>query len=84
MRNVKNGVKVYLTKEEVVVLAGVLGGMYGQAFSELYNELMCHLKGDDEKIAYEISQLLDQLVMLDEDNLYYNAHMNVYGTDLHK
>ena len=45
MRNVKNGVKVYLTKEEVVVLAGVLGGMYGQTFSELYNELMCHLKG---------------------------------------
>lgn len=84
MRMPKNSIKVYLTKEELVTLAGIIGAMHGRNFTELYNELMLHVKGEDEEITYEISKLLDQLIAIDEDNLLYTATLNVRGTDLHK
>lgn len=74
-----NAVKVYLTKKEVVALAGILGGMYGEIFGSLYDTLVNHLQSEDEEIADEISNMLTNRVELNEDNLLYEATIKVKG-----
>jgi len=72
-------VKVFLTKTEVMTLAGILGGMYGDTFANLYETLVKHLSKDDEVVADEISKLMAQLIELNEDNLLYTALTNING-----
>lgn len=79
-----NKVKVYLTKKELILLSGIIGALHGQELGNLYDEFMLHIKNEDERIAYEISKLLDQMVAIDEDNLLYTATINVRGTNLHE
>ena len=72
-------VKVFLTHKEVIALAGLLGGMYGDIFTHLYDDLIQHLNSEDEKIANRISELLTQKIELDEDNLLYTATIDIKG-----
>lgn len=74
-----NKVKVHLTKDEVIMLTGIIGALYGQGLGNLYDKLCNHLIGDDMEIAQEISEKLAQLVDIDEDNLLYNASIKVKG-----
>ena len=76
-------VKVALTRTEVITLAGLLGGMYGETLADLYDTLSNHLQGDDVKIADDISRLLTELIELDEDSLLYKAQVNVKGIYKH-
>ena len=76
-------VKVALTRTEVITLAGLLGGMYGETLADLYDTLSNHLQGDDVKIADDISRLLTELIELDEDSLLYKAQVNVKGVYKH-
>ena len=79
----KNAIKIYLTKQEVITLAGIIGALYGQTLEDVYNELMLHLKADDEKIALEISRLLDQKIEIDEDKYLYRATKHILGVINH-
>lgn len=72
-------VKVFLNKTELITLAGILGGMYGDTFANLYDKLVKQLSREDEQIADEISKLLAQLIELNEDNLLYTAMTNIKG-----
>lgn len=74
-----NKLKVYLTKEEVIMLTGIIGAMYGQGLGNLYDKLCNSLIEDDIEIAEEISQKLANLISIDEDNLLYNATIKVKG-----
>lgn len=72
-------VKVFLTHKEVITLAGILGGMYGDIFANLYEDLVQHLNSEDEKIAYRISELLSQINEINEDSLLYKATIDIKG-----
>ena len=77
-------VKVFLTRTEVITLAGLLGGMCGETLADLYEKLVNHLQGDDAEISDEISKLLTQTIEIDEDNFLYKATINVKGHNLHE
>lgn len=74
-----NKVKVHLSKEEIIMLTGIIGAMYGQKLGNLYEKLCNHLLNDDMLIAEEISEKLAQLIDINEDNLLYNATIKVKG-----
>ena len=72
-------VKVFLTRKEVITLSGILGGMYGDVFTNLYDDLIQHLNSEDEKIADRISELLTQVAEINEDKLLYKATIDIKG-----
>lgn len=79
----QNEIKISLTRKEVITLAGILGAMYGETLHSVYEELIMHLAGEDENIADEISALLDQAIVIDEDSLLYEATVNIKGAYSH-
>lgn len=72
-------IKISLTQKELITITGIIGGLYGQTFNKLYDELTLHLNTHDTMVADEISILLAQMVHIDEDKLLYDALIEVDG-----